>query len=122
MAERADNGDHHAARGLELSTERQGRTATVSIRGELDAYTAPELEALCSSIVDEGADALVLDLSRTTFLDSSGLRAIVSLHQRIEDARGELTLDRPSHNVIRLLEITGLRDHFVIEGSPESAS
>lgn len=122
MGERADNGGRDAAPGLELSTEREGRNAVVSIRGELDAYTAPELEALCSNIVDEGADSLVLDLSGTTFLDSSGLRAIVALHQRIEDARGELTLDRPTHNIIRLLEITGLRDHFVIEGTPEGAS
>lgn len=121
MGDRADDGGRNSHLALELSTERTGRTAVVSIRGELDAYTAPGLEELCSNIVEEGADSLVLDLSGTTFLDSSGLRAIVALHQRVEDARGELTLERPGHHIIRLLEITGLRDHFVVEGAPENA-
>lgn len=114
MGDLAHDGDRGSPSALELAAEQQGRVATVTVRGELDAYTAPGLEALCSKIVDKGVEAVVLDLSGTTFLDSSGLRVIIALHHRIEEARGELTLDRPGQHILRLLEITGLRDRFVI--------
>lgn len=104
---------------LVLDTKRHGAAAIVRVEGELDAYSAPSLEDLGANLLAEGTTEIVLDLAGTTFLDSSGLRAILTLHRRIENDRGELALGNPSEPVLRLLEITGLTDHFVIRNDAE---
>jgi anti-sigma B factor antagonist len=101
---------------LIITTEREGARAVLGVQGELDAYTAPALEERIGVLLGEGVSDLVLDLSQTGFLDSSGLRALLTVHRRLEGSNGELNLRDPSEPVLRLLEITGLRDHFGIGG------
>lgn len=101
---------------LKLATDRSGARATVSIAGELDAYSAPSLEEEVSRLLGDDVSDLVFDLSATKFLDSSGLRAILTAQRRLADTEGRLALRAPSDPVRRLLDITGLTDHFIIEG------
>jgi anti-sigma B factor antagonist len=101
-------------RELLLEVERQGPAATVSVRGELDAATAPDLADLCQTVHADGARDLVIDLTETSFLDSSGLRALIEAHQ-LFSAGGNLALAHASEPVRRLLEITGLDDYFTLD-------
>jgi anti-sigma B factor antagonist len=100
---------------LTLSTERAGARAIITIRGELDAYSTPGLENEVSQLLADEVGDLVFDLSGTRFLDSSGLRAILTAQRRLADRDGCLALRAPSEPVRRLLDITGLTDHFVLE-------
>jgi anti-anti-sigma factor len=99
---------------LVLSVEREGSRATIAVRGELDAYSAPGLEEAVSGLLSGDTTEIVLDLGETAFLDSSGLRAILTAHRRLADTGGRFALRAPSEPVTRLLEITGLTDHFEI--------
>jgi anti-sigma B factor antagonist len=99
---------------LVLQTERDGARGVITIKGELDAYTAPAVEEQITKLTDAQVTTVVLDLSETSFLDSSGLRAILTAHRRLE-GEGGLLLRAPSEPVVRLLEITGLTDHFRVE-------
>ena len=100
---------------LVLSFAQEDDRAVLSARGELDAYSAPALEDHVARLLADDARNIVLDLSETAFLDSSGLRAILTAQRRLSNADGQLTLRAPSEPVSRLLEITGLTDHFTIE-------
>ena len=100
---------------LVLTTDRDGNRAVLTVRGELDAYSAPGLEDQIGRLVSEQVDEVVLDLSQTGFLDSSGLRAILTAQRRLTENNGQMKLRAPSEAVSRLLEITGLTDHFVID-------
>jgi len=100
---------------LTLATERAGARAVVSVKGELDAYSAPGLEEEVTALLADDVSELVFDLSETKFLDSSGLRAILTAQRRLADRDGKLALRAPSEPVRRLLDITGLTDHFVVE-------
>ena len=100
---------------LVLTTERDGSRAVLTVRGELDAYSAPGLEDQISRLVGEQVNEVVLDLAQTGFLDSSGLRAILTAQRRLGENGGEMRLRAPSEPVTRLLEITGLTDHFALE-------
>jgi anti-anti-sigma factor len=100
---------------LVLSFARENDRAVLAARGELDAYSAPALEEHVARLLGEDARDIVLDLSETAFLDSSGLRAILTAQRRLSAADGHLVLRAPSEPVARLLEITGLTDHFTIE-------
>jgi anti-sigma B factor antagonist len=100
---------------LVLSTDRDGGRAVLTVRGELDAYSSPGLEDQVSRLIADQVQEVVLDLSETAFLDSSGLRAILTAQRRLGENHGELKLRRPSEPVTRLLEITGLTDHFTFD-------
>lgn len=102
---------------LQLVTERHGAAAVVRVSGELDAYRAPELEELGAELLADGVDSLVLNMAGATFLDSSGLRAMVTIRDRIVHAEGEFALMDPTEAVRRLLSITGLDQEFVVEFS-----
>ena len=101
---------------LVLTTDTEGDRAVIAIKGELDAYTAPGVEEQIANLVGRGINNIVLDLSETGFLDSSGLRAILTAHRRLASGEGSLALRNPSEPVTRLLEITGLTDHFRTDG------
>ena len=78
------------------------------LEGEIDSYTAPELaERLNADTTIE-----VVDLSAVTFIDSSGLRALVQAHQARVEAGSTLRLRAPSAAVQRLLEISGLAGYL----------
>jgi anti-sigma B factor antagonist len=100
---------------LVLTTDRTGALAIVTISGELDAYTAPSLEEEVARLLESDIADLVFDLARTDFLDSSGLRAILSAQREVADRNGRLALRAPSNSVRRLLDIAGLTAQFVIE-------
>jgi anti-anti-sigma factor len=100
---------------LVLRTETAGDRGVISIKGELDAYTAPGVEEQIAKLMAERITHVVLDLSETAFLDSSGLRAILTAHRKLGNEQGSLTLRAPSEPVTRLLEITGLTGHFSVE-------
>jgi anti-sigma B factor antagonist len=87
------------------------REGVVSVRGEIDRVT---IEHVVRAIEAAGDD-VVLELARATFIDSSGLQGILRAQQAARSRGGDVVLRRPSHVVDRVLEITGLRDAFVIE-------
>jgi anti-sigma B factor antagonist len=108
--------EHIVGPDLVLTTETEGDRSVIAIKGELDAYTAPGLEDQIASLVAAGTTTVVLDLSETGFLDSSGLRAILTAHRKLTGAQGALLLRGVSEPVTRLLEITGLTEHFRLDG------
>jgi anti-anti-sigma factor len=93
---------------LRWQIERDDRMATVRLVGELDIATADSFSNQCDELLAERVEHLVLDLRELTFMDSSGLRAIVRLHQAADRSTRVQIVDGPDH-VQRLFTITGLR-------------
>ncbi len=87
----------------------------LALSGEIDIATAEDLRlagARCAEAVPAG-EPLEIDMSAVSFIDSSGLGALVAI-RRLADAAGHATvLVGLSPSIERLLELTGLRDSFV---------
>jgi anti-sigma B factor antagonist len=92
-----------------VTVARDGEQAVVTVRGELDLATAPELESALLPGLRDGGSA-VLDLRGLEFMDSTGVRVIVSAHLAAQEHGGNLALVRtvPDGPVARVLEISGL--------------
>ena len=82
---------------------------TISVRGELDLSTAPQLEGPLEEALD-GDGSLLIDLSQCEFIDSTGIALIVRAWQRLQSGENGRVLALCTHNdqVRRVLEITGL--------------
>ena len=78
----------------------------VSLSGELDMLSASCLgDALAAA---RGNVAVILDLSQLTFMDSSGLHAILTARNRLSEAGCRLVILRGSHQVQRVFEVSGV--------------
>jgi anti-sigma B factor antagonist len=87
----------------------------LALGGELDAHTTPLLEReLGSLLASDTTDDLVIDMAAVDFVDSSGLRVLVEAHQKCVGGSRRLVLERPSRAMVRLLEVSGLSDVFVV--------
>lgn len=104
---------------LVLDAARSGRAARLRIAGELDAYSAPALSERCRELLDGGVRDLRVDLRDATFIDSSGLRALLLAHRHLRESGGSLRVDDASEPVRRLLEITGLTLQLGLRPSPD---
>ncbi|MEW9550476.1 STAS domain-containing protein [Nonomuraea sp. NPDC050783] len=81
----------------------------MTLRGELDRQTQPELWRTLRELLEAAARPhIVCDLSNLSFCDSSGLRALLIAHQQAQERGGGLRLIRASANLTTLLEITRL--------------
>jgi anti-sigma B factor antagonist len=89
---------------------------TVSVVGEVDAFTAPMLRSVADTQLKRHPSELVLDLRGVRFLGSAGLAVLVET-QTSADARGiPLRLIATTRPVTRALEVTGLIDLFTVSG------
>jgi anti-sigma B factor antagonist len=93
----------------------------VAVAGEVDAETAPQLrDALLAALAD--AEAVVVDLDSVTFMDSSGLSALLVAHRAAEASGGTLRLRDVPGRVMKLLTITGLDELLTVETAPADDS
>ena len=94
-----------------------GDGVLVSVRGEIDLFTAPEFKAAVFEAMSSGAGAVAIDLTRTTFLDSSSLGVLIGAHRRLSRRGRRLVVvcDHPS--VLKVLRVTGLDGVFEIVDS-----
>jgi anti-sigma B factor antagonist len=96
-----------------ITTTSEG-VATVTIEGELDLATAPVLDATLADVERNGTSTVLLDLAQVRFMDSTGLRSLLSARRRAEAAGRRLRLANPSPDVERVLDLTGVRRIFDI--------
>ena len=77
------------------------------VAGELDAATAPDLLATFDGLPVQG-DEVVVDIAEVSFIDSSGLRALLQMRQAAESTDRALVVRRPARQAWRLLQLSGL--------------
>ena len=98
-----------------------GDCAVLQVAGEVDAYTAPMLREQIHDLAAKGAVHLIADLSQVSFLDSTGLGALVGGLKRLREAAGSLTLVIVAPRILRLFQITGLTKVLAIHSAVAEA-
>jgi anti-sigma B factor antagonist len=93
----------------------------ISLGGEVDLYTAPEFKQQLLEVIGEGATYVVVDLTKTTFIDSTTLGVLVGGVKRLRPAGGQLSLVCSDRNITKIFEITGLDKVFPIHETRSEA-
>jgi anti-sigma B factor antagonist len=95
-----------------------------AINGELDQATADELRAPLHQAIKGNAQAVMIDMTKCGFIDSTGLGVIVEAWKRLQERNGEnvaLSICCPEPEVKRLLEVTGLDQAIAIRDTRDEA-
>jgi len=105
---------------LDVSTRDDG-IAVVAPRGRLNMVSARQLKETLSDLVAGGTARIVVDLGETTFLDSSGLGALIGGLKAARQAGGDLRVARPTPAVVSVFELTNLDRVLRARDSVETA-
>jgi anti-sigma B factor antagonist len=97
---------------LQIAVRREEGRAVLALKGELDMASAPLLAGALDGAELDGDTLVVLDLQSLQFIDSTGLRAILALHDRCIESGQQFAVTRGSPQVQRLLDITGVAEHL----------
>jgi anti-sigma B factor antagonist len=107
---------------FDIDTEQLGEGVyVISLSGEVDLYTAPEFKQQLLDAIAKGAQEVIVDFSKTTFIDSTTLGVLVGGVKRLRTNDGQLSLVCSDRNITKIFEITGLDRVFTIYPTREEA-
>ena len=99
---------------LDLSTRHDQDRAVVTVGGEVDLETSPQLGDHVLAALQDVSPHVVLDLTGVTFMDSTGLKVLLSIQRRADRAGGSFALAGVGRTVAKVLALTGLDQTFAI--------
>jgi anti-sigma B factor antagonist len=95
---------------VELIPDRE--SVTLRVLGEIDLATARDVEGPLRELLDRGFETVVLDLRDVGFMDSSGIRVLISSNQYAEDRGAHLSIVVGASRSREVLELSGAIDHL----------
>jgi anti-sigma B factor antagonist len=103
-----ENSGTAVAPRLDVSARAGNGIIIAELAGELDIATAPALREQLLSLLRPGSSRLIIDLSKVTYCDSSGLAVLVGTGRRARLLGGSLHLAAASSQTRQILQLTGL--------------
>ena len=99
----------------------EGKAHVVEVSGEVDLFTAPEFKQRVTAPIAAGVDHVIVDLTQTTFIDSSSLGVLIGAHRRLQQRGGRLVVACDNEAIVKTFRITGLDGVFAIVDSVDAA-
>jgi anti-sigma B factor antagonist len=96
-------------------------THVVAVTGEIDLFTAPEFKQRVAGPIDAGRSNVIVDLTATTFIDSSSLGVLIGAHRRLKLRGGALLVVCKGEAIVKTFKITGLDGVFTLVRSLDDA-
>lgn len=92
---------------------RDGHRLTATIQGELTLKVTPELKKNLEAALDQDAvQTVTVNLSRVSFMDSTGISFLIALHKRAKTLEKRFEIDAPSEQVAKILNLVQLTSFF----------
>ncbi len=107
---------------MEFEILKKGNYTLIKVNSDrLDTNNAPDLKSEIVVINNEGSKNIILDLSKVSYCDSSGLRAVLVANRLCEDAIGTFILSGLQPDVENLVKISMLHTVLLITDTVEAA-
>jgi anti-sigma B factor antagonist len=104
---------------IEIAEEHKGNVTIVDVGGRVDSNTAKPFEEKLTGLFKTGHNRVVVDFKRIIYISSAGCRALLVAGHVAETSQGKLALCNITAEVMRVFELGGLTDLFVIYSSRE---
>jgi anti-sigma B factor antagonist len=106
---------------MSFAIKKQGEVVIVDVDGQLIVGNRQELKQKVLDELERGERKVLIDFTRTGYIDSSGLGVLVSLSKKIREQGGELRLANLNDDLKTLFELTKLDTLFQISDTKERA-
>jgi anti-sigma B factor antagonist len=94
----------------------EGKVAVVTPHGDVLASSMPELRPAMRNLVQSGIGEMVVDLTSTVMIDSTGLGLLLAAFNSMTKAGGKFSIVHASAEIVELLETMRMHQHFSISG------
>jgi anti-sigma B factor antagonist len=101
---------------MEFFTSKTGEQVTLSVKGELDAKTVPDIRPELDRVVEGQPSHLTVELSGLRLIDSTGVGAIVSVFKRVRAYGGQFTIQGIHGQPLAIFEVLRLDRVFGLDG------
>jgi anti-sigma B factor antagonist len=106
---------------MEIEVMKTNAVTVVAPQGDLDLATADKVKRTLTDLVDAGQPRLLMDLSQVTYVDSSGLGALVAAMKHARAAGGDLRLCGLQEDVRAIFEMTRLIKAVAVHATRQEA-
>jgi len=106
---------------MSFAIKKQGEVVVVDVDGQLIVGNRSELKQKVFDDLERGERKVLIDFSRTGYIDSSGLGVLVSISKKMRELGGELRLANLNDDLKTLFELTKLDTLFQIADTRERA-
>ena len=106
---------------MEIQTAKEKNTVVVSVKGKIDAVTAPEFEKTLANLIAKGENAFLLELSGLEYISSAGLRSILATAKQLKPKGGNILFTGLKGSVKDVFNISGFGTIFKIFETQEDA-
>jgi anti-anti-sigma factor len=106
---------------MEISSRKEKNIPVVSVKGRIDAVTAPEFEKNMSEFILKGEINLIIDLSNLEYISSAGLRSILATAKKLKAEGGKMLFAGLQGPVEEVFKISGFYSIFSIFDSETTA-
>lgn len=107
---------------MRVSAQFDGATLVVKVTGDFDIIVAEEFKETVDAFIDRHkAKCLLVDLNGVSFIDSSGLGAIIGRYKKLQQIKGKMVIACPKPQVKRILQVSGIEKIVGIYSNKQSA-
>lgn len=106
---------------MEIQTAKEKNTVVVSVKGKIDAVTAPEFEKALSNLIAQGETFFLLNFSGLEYISSTGLRSILAAAKQLKAKEGKILFSGLRGPVKDVFNISGFGTIFKIFETQEDA-
>jgi len=106
---------------MDISEDRKGDAVILALSGKLDATSAKTFEDKILSLINSGAQRLVVDLSQLDYVSSSGLRVFLLAAKKLQPTDGKFALCGMQDHIRQLFDLAGFSSILSIYGSRAEA-
>ncbi len=106
---------------MDISEDRKADAVVLALSGKLDATTAKAFENKILTVIDSGAQRLVVDLAQLDYVSSSGLRVFLLAAKRLQATNGKITLCGLQDQIRPVFDLAGFSSIISIYGSRDDA-
>lgn len=106
---------------MDISSRVKGEVVILDISGEIDLYNAPEIKEIINKMIEQKKYNVVINLKNVTYIDSSGIGALISSLSNLKKYQGGLKIINVFASVRKVFELTKLTSFFDIFDNEEDA-
>ncbi len=106
---------------MDITRRESGDVVILDVNGEIDLYNAPEIKETINRLIEEKKYNVVINLDKVSYIDSSGIGALISSLSNLKKYQGGLKICNVSGSVRKVFELTKLTSFFEIYDSEPDA-
>ena len=110
-----------AEKDMEVTESQKGDILIFKIRGKLDSILSPKLEKKAFEMINENQNKLLLDLGEVSYVNSAGLRMLLSIKKHLRGLSGKFIVCSLRPEVFEIMKICGFDHVLEISKNEEEA-